>query len=364
MKKMLIIVICTMEWAAAAAQVTILPQIPPAGIYQKTQLWNVFVTSAYETPVQARITLRLLNTGTNQPVLTAVSRPLTLQRGARQLQAADLMPIQYEYLSPSVDRGEPGFLGAGSYTVCYSMTVEFEKNMGQREDCFPFAVEPVSPPLLNLPENNAVLETRLPQFSWVPPAPAHMFRDLGYEFLLVEVRPGQSPAEAVQQNIPITTRRMMRDVFLNYPSSIAPLDTGKLYAWHVLAYNGQQFAAQSETWSFRVREPLPKPQQHQSQAFVQLRRDVDGAVIQVSGALQAGYLHETGDSAVHYEILDQENGNAVVESGRLRVQRGMNQLEIRPVQRGAWKAGRLHLFRIRNARNEWWQIRFLPVTKH
>jgi hypothetical protein len=37
-----------------------------------------------------------------------------------------------------------------------------------------------------------------------------------------------------------------------YPASAKPLDTGKLYAWRVLALNEDQYIDESDVWTFRL----------------------------------------------------------------------------------------------------------------
>jgi hypothetical protein len=44
----------------------------------------------------------------------------------------------------------------------------------------------------------------------------------------------------------------------NYPASNKTLDTGKVYAWRVIAKNGETFAAQSEVWTFRITQEAHK----------------------------------------------------------------------------------------------------------
>jgi hypothetical protein len=333
-------------------------QLPPVGVLQKAQLWNIVLVSAADLPKHVRITLRLMDAQTNQPVLTGITREITLSKGAKQLQVGDVMPVQYEYLSSTVDRSVNGMLSAGNYRACYSMYVLEDKTGNQPgEDCIPFAIEPVSPPLLNTPANQSILESRLPQFTWLPPAPLNLFNDLNYDMTMVEVRPGQSPAEAIQQNIPVYRAPRLRNMFVNYPAGAVALDTARQYAWTVVAKNGQMFAAQTEIWTFRIKG-VRNHLHEGSSAYVQLRKELDGAVINCS-SLHYAYNNETSDSTVKYELIALEDDNRVAGTGTVGIKRGDNRLEMPLHKIRSLKTGKSYLFRLRNSRNEYWQMKFI-----
>ncbi|RAJ75638.1 hypothetical protein CLV59_109252 [Chitinophaga dinghuensis] len=336
------------------AQVTMTPQLPSGGVLLKAQLWNVVLVSGSQVPVGARVAVRLMDATTNQPVLTGISNEIMLTRGARQLQASDLGPIQYEYLSTSIDRSPTALLPAGNYLACYSLSLSDNKQQQQfGDDCIPFVVEPVSPPLLNMPSNESLLEERYPQFTWLPPVPASMFSDLNYDMVITRVREGQSPQEAVQQNIPVYRGTYLKNMFVNYPPAAAPLDTGVTYAWTVTARNGKLFAAQTEVWTFRMKNNVVRPEDN-NDAFVRLRMELDAAMVHVSGTLKVAYVNMSGEKEVRYELLSLKN-NKVIDEGKLPVVPGENYL-VAPLKK-RMQDGEIYLFRIENSRGEHWQIK-------
>ncbi|RPD38064.1 hypothetical protein EG028_27000 [Chitinophaga barathri] len=342
----------------AGAQVSMMPQVPPAGVILKAQLWNILLTSASDRQVTVTIALRLLDVRENQPLLTGITRRIVLSKGAKQLQAADVMPVQYEYLSANIDRSVNGFLPAGQYLACYTLHVEGTKAENNREDCIPFTIEPVSPPLLNLPENGAVLESRLPQFTWLPPAPVNLFSQLNYEMLLTEVYEGQPAPEAVQQNLPLLRLTRLKENYVNYPSFAIKLDTGKIYAWTVIAKNGGQFAAQTEVWTFSIREAKPSVP-NSNTVYTRLRRELDGNVLYAAQTLYVDYTNETADSTVRFEIIALEEGNRSVHGGTLELKRGNNRLDVAVPGKSALRKGSSYLFRLQNSRSEYWQLKFV-----
>src|SRR5882757_4839590 len=105
------------------AQVSMTLQVPPVGVLVKNQLWNMMVVNAGSYNMLIRVNLVLLDEKTNQPVLTAISAPVLLPKGAKQLQARDLGPVQYAYSDPAFHAdGDPnGMLPAGGFQACYTV---------------------------------------------------------------------------------------------------------------------------------------------------------------------------------------------------------------------------------------------------
>jgi hypothetical protein len=354
-----LLIALTMLSIQAVAQVNMTVQLPPTGVMQKAQLWNLLLVSGGASAVWVRVELRITDAQSNQPILTGESRNILLTKGGKQLQVADLSPISYEYLSPTADRNANGMLMAGSYIACYSVIqLSGDASALVAEDCLPFAVEPVSPPLLNNPADQSVVEGNLPQFTWIPPAPLSIFSNLNYDFTIVELRSGQSAAEAMQSNIPVYHTSHLKDQFLNYPATAVALDTAKTYAWTVVAKDNSQFAAQTDIWTFKVKGVTPEKVVVTQKAYVQLKKGLDGSAVACSGALQFGYSNDAGDANVTYEIIRLDAGRNVVKTATLALEPGMNNVMV-DVKKLSLTSGQSYLFRLKNGRREYWQIKFI-----
>jgi hypothetical protein len=256
------------------AQLSLSIQEPPAGIVQKNQLWNLTLIYSGNTSVNITIGLSLIDLSDNQPVMTAYTRPLTLIKGVKQLRYSEVSPVQYNYLTPSPSRLADAFLAIGNYRVCY--TVYNGAGHSEEifaEDCISIEVAPLSPPQLSMPADSAKVETPYPQFAWLPPTPITLFSDLNYDILVTEVRQGQIPEEAIQENMPVYNMRHLITTVSNYPSSNKSLDTGKIYAWRVMAKNGEVLAAQSDVWTFRITHEKPGPLTPVNGMYMELKND-------------------------------------------------------------------------------------------
>ena len=148
-------------------------------------------------------------------------------------------------------------LPVGLYQVCYRVFNPQKKGTPIAEECVPIDVEALSPPLLNLPQDSSILQVQYPQFVWLPPTPVTVFPDLQYDFILSEVLNKQSSQEAIQRNMPVYSSAGLKQNSLVYPASFPMLDTGKYYAWQIIAKNGTSYGAKSEVWVFKIGQTVP-----------------------------------------------------------------------------------------------------------
>ncbi len=352
------------------SQVTMTLQVPPTGVLFKSQLWNMSLVYTGNNQINVKINLTLSDASGDQPLLTASSGVVVLNTGAKQLQANDLTPIQYNYLSPVIfDRDPNGYLTAGSYQACYTVLVSDESSgTPLAEDCVTFEVDPLSPPVLNTPADGDTLQTNIPQFTWLPPTPLNLFYNLSYQFNLVEVLSGQNPADAIQQNIPVYVNNNCSDIFMNYPSSAMALDTGKLYAWQVIAQNNFQPSAQSEVWTFRIKGTTFSLPPSDESPFIKLKREQDASIAVCTGNVKFYYTNDAGDSTVNYQIthVDANDAIEVVDSAILSLSFGENQIVLPFVNDNRLLNNGTYLFELVNSRNETWSMKFVykePILK-
>lgn len=349
------------------AQISMTLQVPPVGVLVKNQLWNMLLVNTSNQTAMIRIGLVLMDEMTNQPVLTGSTLSFALEKGARQIQAKDLGPIQYTYNGPAVlaDHDVNGLLPVGNYQACYTVSSTI-KGAILVENCIHLAVDPLNPPLLNTPADEGRVYTDHPQFTWLPPTPRGIFSDLSYDLVLVEVLPGQGKADAIQQNIPIYSGGFIRDLYLNYPSSYRLLDTAHLYAWRIVAMNSGQPAAMSDIWTFRLVPPASPSLPTQANAYIQLQRGLDPSIASSGETLKITYDNMPADTLVAYTIQGLDDpGNPVMQRGQVRLDRGRNFLDIPLQNKRGWTERKVYLLSFVNSRNEQWTVKFtwVPTSK-
>ena len=100
-KKNLLLCLMLLLVLLSKAQIVMTLQVPPVGVLVKNQLWNMLLVNSGKTNQLIEISLVLSDQKTNEPVLTAVTTPFLLDKGARQIQAKDLGAINYTYNGPA-----------------------------------------------------------------------------------------------------------------------------------------------------------------------------------------------------------------------------------------------------------------------
>jgi hypothetical protein len=362
-KKFAVVVLIFFSLFKTNAQFTLTLQVPPSGVLLKSQLWNGIITSSYSDTKQLALGLTLTDAYTGEPVLTATTVQFGMTAGALQISESNLSPISYEYASPrTTDRNPNGYLPAGNFTACYTV-FEIEENSGTSvvEQCIQVVVEPVSPPILNTPPNQDVLQTPNPQFTWLPPTPLQIFLDLKYDFILVEVLQGQTAEDAIQQNLPVYAVTQ-NESYLNYPSSGSTLDTGKAYAWKVIAKNGDSYAAESEVWEFKIGgDSIAPPVASDELPYVKLQKKLDATISDCEQILKFSYLNTIeDDTAISYSIssLEEDNLSEIIKQGILPVHYGQNYISVPLMQDNNFIEGRRYILTIVNSSNELWKLKF------
>jgi hypothetical protein len=305
MKKYLLLLLFSVMLKEAIAQVSIQPILPLAGMVQKNNLWNIAVINTSSNNYNdCRIELTLRDRASGLEVITATTGLFQLSAGAKQLNTSFLMPIQYNYFSSTVTNRTDDFIPIGNYTACYRLTINSKVLVA--EECVAFDVEPLSPPMLIIPADSAVLEVAPSQFTWIPPAPLNLFSRLDYEVMITEIQPGQKAEEAMQQNLPFYTEPNIPVNNLAYTGAAANFEKDKWYAWQVIAKDDRNYAGKSEVWVFQVKEnTIPKIELGSS--FSKMKMNNNELAVAQDGVLKVLYRNEIADTKVDIKIVDLTN---------------------------------------------------------
>ncbi|KYP14056.1 hypothetical protein [Flavihumibacter sp. CACIAM 22H1] len=313
---------------SVSAQVSLSLQEPPAGIVQKNQLWNLALVNAGAGTLELSVVMTLMDISTNQPVLSGTTKTFFLPKGVKQIRLAEVGPINYTYTSPIFSRLNESLLPVGLYQACYYVYGGNKDGEGiLAEDCVPVEVQPLSPPQLNFPADSAILSSKNILFAWLPPTPANLFADLNYDLLVTEIRSDQTPAAAIQENLPIYFGRQLKNISSNFPASGNKLDTAKWYAWQIIAKNGQTPAGFSETWIFKIQPDKPELPGRSGLLHVELGTGSNiPATVYIKGSVLAikHYSFET-DRVGEFRITDEKGG--LVKSFKKKIAYGDNYIQ-------------------------------------
>jgi hypothetical protein len=311
------------------AQVQIQGTIPATGLVQRNQLWSIVVVNGGAQELTGVVELKLRDRLTGLEMMTAVSTSFLLKKGANALNINTLSPIQYSYTGLQPDNSLGGLLPVGSYIACYSFIYQHGESRDQAsQDCIPFDVEALSPPMLIYPADSSVHTVAPSQFTWVPPAPLVLFQSLRYEYIVVEVKPGQLAAEAIQENMPLYNTGSLRQNVLNYSSAAPALEKEKWYAWQVVARDGEHYAGKSETWVFSVKPDNIPEKQEAGTAYTVLSDDPQRAGYMKLNENRIYVRHHSYKATYSGRITISSTTGEMVQQERRDIQYGDNYLQV------------------------------------
>lgn len=361
----LILVLFTLWGLKSNGQINVM-LIEPTELSGKVQLWNMVLTNIQNQPITLKIELLASENSNGQPVFMATTRSIILPaNGNQQISANQLDPIQYTSLNSNyrIDPGPAGLIPPGSFNLCYHFQIlQNGDAIKTIEECRAVNVPVLSPPLLISPENKSIVDGMNPTFSWLPPSPIQLFNNLSYNFKIVEILPGQSNNDAVQQNAPVYSLIGFFSPNVIYGPSLPSLQSDKQYAWQVTALNNSSEVSKSEIWSFKIKDTGDKAASGSNNStFLKLSKigtDEGRGVFQ--SKIRIAYINETADTVWNILVKDLSLQNSGFVIHPLQsLQPGQNLMEYDASIDLRFIDGHEYLLQIPNSRNELWQIKFI-----
>jgi hypothetical protein len=207
---------------------------------------------------------------------------------------------------------------------CFKLEVTSKNNTGDVfENCFPGSNIITSPLELTSPDNLDQFCNKRPMFSWQPPMP--LKAGVSFAIKLVEIKEGQTAAEAVLNNTPLIYQSAVKGFRISYPSSVPDLKDDKSYAWQVTADNsGRQ--SLSEIWKFSIQ---CDKQKKDSGSYRELKPEDDGGFLSTGSSLRFAVYNSYVPGGLHYEISDLENPDKKFKKlPSVELQKGENNIQI------------------------------------
>lgn len=129
---------------------------------------------------------------------------------------------------------QTGTVPEGNYTIRINARSANQANIVAIAGNAHFSVQYPSPPILVAPANGSNLLMDIPIFAWTPVVNTAGIQ-MEYEFLLVEVNPGQSSLQAINSNREVALETVMGNTTLIYTPDFLPLEENTEYAWQITA---------------------------------------------------------------------------------------------------------------------------------
>lgn len=358
MKKHLIFGMLIFAMASTAqAQVSIQSTIAVSGMVHKSQLWNVVLINSSSSQYECRLNLVLRDRQSGMEIFSATSNQFLLYPGTKSLSINQLEPIQYNYSSGASQVMLRSMIPVGIYTACFTLSANSLETY-LAEECFQFETEAATPPLLIYPTDSTTLDVSPTQFNWTPPTPTEMFNFLQYDFIVTEILPGQTPAEAIQSNIPFINESNQISNSFSYSSLQRKLESDKWYAWQVLAKDERSYASKSEVWVFKIKPPDILSNIVEQSPYIKMKMENYETGIAPNSMLKIAYRNETSDSIATVKIYEQIAGQKEVANFSIKLSPGENLIVQNLKKLFRIEEGKMYKAILVNSRKEEWQIRF------
>ncbi len=192
----------------------------------------------------------------------------------------------------------------GSYEYCIDIICVDELSKCEevleseitRKQCHDFTILPMTPLLLSSPDDEEVIETVRPNFTWIPPMPLGNDPDISYDYTLVKLNEDQRGEDGIRRNRPLYERQGIQAINLVFPSTLEDLERGERYAWQVKARLGDVVAGISEVWEFEVEE------ENEPQKYVLLSKTPNAAIFDYKDDDVIYFMHKSPYAGTNYTI--------------------------------------------------------------
>lgn len=310
-------------------QYSIQPSIPTGGMVLRNQLWNIIVVNGTNAEPQAKVELSLRNRQTNVEEITATTASFKLDKGAKSLNAQALAPIAYNNISTASTRINNGeLIPVGNYNACFRLIV-YNNPEGDivSEECTPFDVEALSPPMLLFPNDSSVTRTPPTNFSWIPPTPNILFTQLQYDFVVAEIFTNQKPEEAIQQNAPFYLEQNIQSNQLPYVGFQNAFVKDKWYAWQIIAKDGNSYNTKSEVWVFKVSDTGVVTKTKNNQYLI-IKENELNSIVSFSNR-NISYSFDCKNISFNQKIVFKKQSGELMQTEKRLLSYGNNYIDIR-----------------------------------
>jgi len=340
----------------AAGQLVINPIEAPKPFVKPDMLWNVVVINEGRTDIVGKLQLNVEDEN-HRIVLSGISNYITFSKGTKVLNYNSVAPINYTYNS-NIDYST--WMKVGKYNLCFTIlcsTVDGGAINSVAEDCMEMDIEPLSPPVLNMPEDKSTIYETRPNFMWTPPAPVNLFTQLRYEIKVVEMNKNQSAENALINNSPVYFENGLTSNSRLLPSSYKELDVNNEYAWQVTAYDNS-YSIKCEPFVFSLVQDSVMVIIEKS-PYINMRQSKVQTGVMNQGYIKIVLTNNTIDTIAQL-FITQEGSYEDIANAKVTIKRGINYILKEINTKSKLDEKKTYELVWINSRNEKWIVKFQP----
>lgn len=295
-------------------------------------------------------------------VVTIKTAPFIIRQGVNSIDRKAFANAQFSFAGNSYGKAvkQSGNLPEAEYDYCFEVEVYETKDLSLprfSEQCFTYAVQPLTPLLLINPIDEDELCIK-PNFIWQPPMP--LPQDARFKLILVEMQEKQDVIEAISFNTPIINQLDIRTNTLFYPPNAPALKEDQKYAWQVWVYDKNTILKKSEIWTFTVR-CSEKGATPSTDSYRELKETIDGNFYATSQLLRFSFTNPyRAEKQLRYTIDCLSDPSIKIKKlPELTLATGLNKFEIDLSEFNSFKENKEYLLTVFLADNRQLKLRFL-----
>ncbi|MEM7572443.1 MAG: hypothetical protein AAF433_06065 [Bacteroidota bacterium] len=251
-----------------------------------------------------------------------------------------------------------GLLTTGNFVRCYEFRTADGSVLAQ--SCQEKSTGGTTNFSLLYPFDRSTIAEERPLLTWEAWTSAGVnLPDLSYELVLVEMEAGQSPAAALERNVPLLRRSGLRDNQLLYPNGMASLKKGVDYAWAVQAQIRGNRLADAGVWSFRLAETASPAEVQNPTNYAMLDTRLSSRFYWFEESINIGFDNNEGITELDYRIVDLHKPlEPLLKVPPINeLQPGLNTLQI-PIKELGLKPDQLYQLEVKVPRGQIYYLRF------
>lgn len=219
---------------------------------------------------------------------------------------------------------QTGMMPEGELEYCFKLVVTHKDRPNEVfENCYVTTNTLSSPMRLVAPVDGDQFCEKRPRFSWQPPLP--LPPGARFHIKLVNMKEGQSQAEALLVNNPVFYQTNINGFVMPYPLGVPDLKEGETYVWQVSAVT-KGVQSLSEVWTFTV--ACEKPDSSKA-SYRELKAADDGGYLHTGNTLRFAVYNAYQETNLQYRITDLSDPAKMIKNTPvLRLHKGANNLSI------------------------------------
>lgn len=267
--------------------------------FSASPLAMISVTLMNEEQISSDISIRATITDLKGVILCeVVSNPTTIGKGVSVFKSSGFKSVRYADASITNTLRTSGILPFGNYKYC----VEVIAGLVEKVDEYCESLNSDYLEFLNLvsPADGDTVFSPVPVLSWIHSGDFGQSTSSVFNMVLVEMRDGQSPQEAILSNSPFWTDLSLRTHQSFYSNSSKKLKEGGKYAWQVQRVYDGKIIQTSEVWHFVMQEP----KKEEDLKYINLKKGIHPEIIDVYSRLYLRFDEVYSNGGLIYSITD------------------------------------------------------------